>query len=382
MKLEAAVLGVVEEIYSAAEDEKRWTSVLERVAEALGCDLTGLYVHDLARGRASISAGYNCDASFVASYEQYYAGVDPWSERANRLGLFRSGELLSSDMVLVPSDLRKTEYYADWLAPQRLERAVNVCISKEKTLVANMVVMRGRHRPEFGGDDLRFLSIMTPHLQRAVRLHQHFTSLGVVQNCLADVVNGLSAGVIFVNAGGSIIYVNREGERIAEMNDGLSIEKGRLEFASSHSTRRFRELLASAAAQRRGAVDTAGGALRVERTSGLKAFQVLVSPVSRSTALVAGGAPVVAVFITDPEMSSQIEAPRLRQAFGLTQAEALIAVQIGWGRSPKQIAGTLQLSLNTVRTHLKSIYVKTNTHRQAALVQCLTDVRSLSKRIE
>jgi DNA-binding CsgD family transcriptional regulator len=54
------------------------------------------------------------------------------------------------------------------------------------------------------------------------------------------------------------------------------------------------------------------------------------------------------------------------EAFHLTITEAHVISQIALGLSPKEIAGELSISTNTVRAHLRSIYSK-------------TDVRSFSK---
>jgi len=61
----------------------------------------------------------------------------------------------------------------------------------------------------------------------------------------------------------------------------------------------------------------------------------------------------------------------LRNSFGLTEREATIAKLICLGYAPAKLAGRLSLSTNTVRSHLKRIFSKTRTHRQADLVRLL-----------
>ena len=67
---------------------------------------------------------------------------------------------------------------------------------------------------------------------------------------------------------------------------------------------------------------------------------------------------------------------RLRDLFGLTRTEGLVAAALGQGHSIEDIASGMNVSLATVRTHLKRLLAKTGTHRQAEAVALLA--RSVS----
>ena len=69
----------------------------------------------------------------------------------------------------------------------------------------------------------------------------------------------------------------------------------------------------------------------------------------------------------DPEAASPT-ALSLQGLFGLTAAEAAVAVALAQGRAAEDLAGRLGVSLNTVRTHIKNVLAKTGTSRQAQLV--------------
>jgi DNA-binding CsgD family transcriptional regulator len=57
----------------------------------------------------------------------------------------------------------------------------------------------------------------------------------------------------------------------------------------------------------------------------------------------------------------------LRSGFGLTQAEARVALAITRGESLNEIARARGVTVATARTQLKSVFSKTQTHRQAEL---------------
>ncbi len=60
--------------------------------------------------------------------------------------------------------------------------------------------------------------------------------------------------------------------------------------------------------------------------------------------------------------------------FMLTGAEIRIAQMLARGDSLEQVAGSLNIKMSTARTHLASIFAKTDTCRQAQLVAVLSHV--------
>jgi DNA-binding CsgD family transcriptional regulator len=64
----------------------------------------------------------------------------------------------------------------------------------------------------------------------------------------------------------------------------------------------------------------------------------------------------------------------LAKTFRLTPAEAKLACVIARGASPGIAAGELKISRETARNQLKSVFAKTDTHRQSELVALLLQV--------
>ncbi|WP_206540062.1 helix-turn-helix transcriptional regulator [Leisingera sp. ANG-DT] len=78
--------------------------------------------------------------------------------------------------------------------------------------------------------------------------------------------------------------------------------------------------------------------------------------------------------IRQVEDQADTNADLLQQEFHLTPAEAAVALQLSRGLSPKQAAKALGVSIWTARSHLRSIFQKTNTHRQGELVSLLAHI--------
>jgi DNA-binding CsgD family transcriptional regulator len=77
------------------------------------------------------------------------------------------------------------------------------------------------------------------------------------------------------------------------------------------------------------------------------------------------------VLITDPADGPVLAEPALQQLFGLTMAEAGVALALAAGRSAEEIAGARGVGLPTVRTQIRQILEKTGAGHLRDLVRLL-----------
>jgi DNA-binding CsgD family transcriptional regulator len=77
------------------------------------------------------------------------------------------------------------------------------------------------------------------------------------------------------------------------------------------------------------------------------------------------------VFITDPDRSPLPAAAHLQHTFGLSAAETRVATALLDGESIERLSDRLCISRNTARTHLRRLFAKTDTTRQADLIRIL-----------
>ena len=77
------------------------------------------------------------------------------------------------------------------------------------------------------------------------------------------------------------------------------------------------------------------------------------------------------VFVSDPLRTQRPSVAVLHKRFGLTPAECRVALLLSDGRSPREIANTVGVTDNTVRSLLKSIFSKTGVRWQSDVVRLL-----------
>ena len=79
----------------------------------------------------------------------------------------------------------------------------------------------------------------------------------------------------------------------------------------------------------------------------------------------------VVLVLVDIDIRLQPNPQTLRRMFGLTTAETKLAAGIALGFTPVELATQLGVRRTTVRSHLASVFSKTQTKRQAELVALL-----------
>ena len=173
----------------------------------------------------------------------------------------------------------------------------------------------------------------------------------------------LSQGVALIDRACQVSYTNSLASAICRETDGLSLRAGELVAAAKPDCARL------SVALKRALGGGQGASLRIERPSRRRPLALLITPLQLSVG--PASAPGAMVIINDPERSTAPPRERLMQAYGLTKAEAGVAQLVLRGNDIATVAARLTISLETARTHLRRLLVKTGTHRQSDLILVL-----------
>lgn len=183
-------------------------------------------------------------------------------------------------------------------------------------------------------------------------------------------LDAIAAAALIVSATGRLLHWNRAAGLLLERQDGLLVREGRLCATDPLVHWKLQGLIASAATAGKQSPGADGGVLGVPRPSGNHLLQAVVLPLSAG----AQRAAQVLVLVGDPRQARGVSAEALAALYGLTAAEAQIANALVLGRSVAQIAIERDVTPDTLRGQIKSIFRKTNTRRQSELVGLLLSV--------
>jgi len=223
---------------------------------------------------------------------------------------------------------------------------------------------------------LATIELILPHIRTALQLRHRLTETDVVARNYTDVLDSLRAGVVLLNDRGECIFVNREAQRLCAADDGIYVRESRLGAHRPDEHQLLSRLIARASALGAGKTAPSGGDVSIHRRSAspLKISAVALSSRSavrkRSSTKIAS----LVVFIRTVDDGLTTLPDLLMTTFGLTSAEARLGAQLFEGCSLTQAAERNNVSRETVRVQLRSIFDKTHVRRQAELLRLISQL--------
>jgi DNA-binding CsgD family transcriptional regulator len=218
---------------------------------------------------------------------------------------------------------------------------------------------------------------LMPHLQRAVSVSRQLSHLSADKQALEASLNQLGVGVIVVSENAEVIFQNRTAEQLTRSADALQVRHNSLRAANVSETGKLHNLITSALNPQRGRAADETGAMTLSRTSDALPLQVLVAPLGEQVKWPWGRRRATAIFTADPERPTDLQGPTLERLYGLTPAEARMAVTFRNAHGDlARAAEKMGITRGSARQYLKHVFAKTNTHRQPELIELLIGLPS------
>jgi len=182
---------------------------------------------------------------------------------------------------------------------------------------------------------------------------------------MAETLNRLAAGVILLDSAERIVFANGVARQILDEDDGLAVGPGGLRGSFSQESQAIKQLLKRIDDSGAGEARARGLALR--RPSGRRPLLLFACPLATSRPE-DPTQPAIAVFVTDPEQRPRWREDLARDLYGLTAAEARVALSLAEGKRLDEIAEDFGVAQTTITFHLRNLFAKTQTSRQADLI--------------
>jgi DNA-binding CsgD family transcriptional regulator/PAS domain-containing protein len=352
-------------IYNSALDPGSWPLVLNRLADALSAQCSLIGSHNSSTGGAAMTTP-RTDPQYLHSYTEYWASRDFIWKGGAKLPV---GTVMLRELIICRDEFCRTDFYNEWCKPQGLEAAIATNLLVEGPVSTVIAAYRPYAEGDFDATETRLFAALIPHLQRAVQLQLRLADLDGFPEGSAQILDRLQQGVILVDGQARVIFANRAAADILRASRGLFVGRDGLRTEIPGETRQLRRMIADCGVWHSGRPG-AGGRLRLSRENAMP-LTVLIAPHHARSSWIDVLRPRATVFITDPEAAFDIGRQWLRQDFGLTPAEAAVAIDVLKADGLQAAASRLGISLATARTHLAHVFNKTGTRRQAELVRLL-----------
>jgi DNA-binding CsgD family transcriptional regulator len=359
-------------IYEAIGEDDAVPYVMSNISAHLGASLAFWYVvqrgasGDAVRSPFLFDGGIGMSATTLREFRE-----EMWRHDYALRAASVTDRTTETHELISPTELARNDY-AHWIknsagVDRRIGRSTNLgdgVVAGWAFHMAPGVRRRARERAEF--------DILAPHVRNLFRLTSQFGAIRAEREGLERVVNDQQHAVLLLGADGRICWASEAAYRLCSRNDGIGCSKDKVILARPADKQAFDRLLQRALNPDPGAADIRQ--LVIARRSG--AFPYVVE-IARAPAHFRRGVPGRAALIMtvhDPERSADARPEIWRKMFGLTCAEARVAMLTMRGLPDSTIAAELGIGIGTVRTHQKQLLAKTETKSKAEAAHLLTRI--------
>tara|TARA_R110002020_G_scaffold70508_3_gene183027 strand:+ start:63 stop:1175 length:1113 start_codon:yes stop_codon:yes gene_type:complete len=283
------------------------------------------------------------------------------------------GDIFTDTTLMPRREFQKTPIYNEWLIPQGEHSYLQCKLVDDDGVVAHFGLLRGGHQPEFGADDIALLQRITPVLSRVARLRRRIGKLHL--DDLSETYDRLDVGFAVAGPTGVILHHNAVLEALMVRPDsGLTSRHGAFHLTADVGQKRLTGLIWNACQPT--TTDGETDLLIVSPLTGAASLAVSISPIRNGGlfGLRTTRAALVVVHDLRAPMPAKA-APKLIDMFGLTAAEASLALALASGLSLRDIADQRDVAISTARSQLGRIFFKTDTEQQSQLVALINRLR-------
>ncbi|WP_321782081.1 helix-turn-helix transcriptional regulator [Burkholderia pyrrocinia] len=353
---------LIGDLYEAALCPDGFLDVFHRVSEALGANVFHMFSWDAARNAPKFSI-YSPRAEFdeiVALYDQYYGALDPRRSFVENAPL---GEFVCCQDHLTERDVERSEFFQDYQIPSGFRYLMGIRFARPGSDNILLGLLRAHGRSPYSSEERAALAGMAGHLQRSINLWQDAKVLLRDAALGTELMEELGLSVFALDRHSRVVFVNRAAESMLRATTCLKLEHGHLSAASAPQNDALKAALARVAKTRKSESLALSGTL-----SAAHEIFLGISALSGQARHAALGDATLLITVRRRSAAPLVVAQQLRQAFGLSSAEAAVAEALIGGKTPDECAASAGVSLATIRTQLRAIYEKTHSRNQAEAV--------------
>jgi DNA-binding CsgD family transcriptional regulator len=363
---EQHVLSLIGDIYDASLDPALWPAILEKICGFIPGSMANLFSQDSVNKNANRYFTWGDDPHYTSLYLEKYAALNPLFPT----GLFFPvGEVYGQADIMPYEELSRTRFYKEWLEPQGFLDFVGCNLDKSATSCAPIAVIRHKRNGFVDDETRRRMAVLVPHVRRAVLIGNAVDLHKVEAATLADVLDGLAAGMFLVDGHARIIHANAAGHAMLGESVTVRPVAGQLVANDPQANELLRDTFAAANAGD-AAIGVKGIAVPITARDGERyvAHVLPLTSAARRQANVSYAA-AAAVFVQKATIDPVSLPDAISRQFRLTAAELRVLLTIVNLGGVVETAESLGIAEATVRTHLHRLFEKTGTGRQADLVK-------------
>ena len=376
-------------IYEGATDPSRWTSdILPAVSEYLQAPECILFtnLHTPQNGGYFFIHGMTQD--HVDLYMNKYHSHDVWTSAALEKKLISEGNVFLGDELVPREQLLESKIYKGCLSRDKnmAQLMASVIFGTETghSMPTVCSFFRGLHHPDFDEQDVMRLRLIMPHLSRSLGVMQRLRSAELSVATSLAALDRLPSGVLLLDLSGSVAFANRSAQRMLNDSDGLRLIKlttaaglGNLVADNPAAGSAISDAISATLNRDPYATPHFSDWVVVPRIINSANYTLQFSALGDHNEFGgSSGAFATIIFIADGAQKVEIDPALLQSAYGLSPAEAKVAVALLEASTAQEVADKLGSSTHTIKTQIKNIYAKLGVDTRTRFVKLLLGLAS------
>ncbi|MCQ9375252.1 helix-turn-helix transcriptional regulator [Methyloversatilis sp. XJ19-13] len=361
--------------YQAASGQVDWGQALRALHEAFSLWAIHIFGLDMASGTITFSfevgdARPEAAIDFARTWHRH----DPRTRLALQLD---EGQWMNCREHFDDAFVARDPFYQEFLIPYGGRWVSGMKLVEDGAFVSLLAMMRGPHQIPFSKSEDALAHRLAHHLSLAVKLYRTNSRLANQASNSLALLGKIEAPLLLIDEQRRIHFANPAARSILDAAETL-VERGDELFCRrAHDDT---ELLLALRRLRLSNNAYLGDAVAPEEKAFMRCalpgsahhFGVYLNAIRPETSMGAfGRTPLAMVLLHDPRRRLQLDPFMVGAAFDLTPAESQLAVGIARGMSVNEVAIARGVSIETVRSQVKSIFAKTGTSQQSDLVSLL-----------
>ena len=359
------VSSLIGDIYDAVVDQTLWIGALDKAARFVGAQAGVLLWQNPASVSVDLIHAFGIEPHYVDLYVERYAKLDPTTAPMFQL---ETDDVASPTDLLPHGEFANSFFYREWLEPQGFVDLLQASLDKSSTDFARLFFLRKSESGMVDGSMRERLRLIVPHIRRAVLVGQMVDRAAAEAATFGNALDGIGAGLFFVDAGGRIVHANTSGQDMLAQGVLARGSSGKLASYDTSAVQGLDEIFGIA--ESGDADEPRGGAVPLTARDG-EHYIAHVLPLTAGSRRQAGTSSeaIAAIFVKKAALDMPSPQDIMAKFYKLTPTELRVLFAIVQVGGVPDVAQSMGISPSTVKTHLRRLFAKTGTDRQADLVK-------------
>lgn len=364
---------IITNIYDAALTASLWPSVIQQIVEYTDSKTAIFTALDQLNPNADFVHTFNISEQCLQAYSDERIKVIDMQLHLplwNQIGV---GGIMSLNLADYKnsSDMNKVTFYDKCLEPTGISKIAGVLLEQSQYRWAVLAIHRSPNAAEYTIDVLDFLKRIGGHIRRALQIHKQFSLIKTENQNMHSILNSMKIGILLIDENHHLHYSNFKAQKILDKNKLFEFDQFNKISVHKKDQLKFEKILNNILNPTINHFDL-NGFLSLTNVQNEK-FMLTISPFHHKDAFLTKNLnkKFATIFITKTNEKYHLAISYLKEQYGLSPRECEICNLFVNGFNFDEIAESCHLTMSSVRTYFKNIYLKLNCNSQTELLHKL-----------